>query len=107
MLSPRMQGWTLTLTAYTYTPKYIPGVGNAVTDALRRLPFEDNSLEKLSVFEAVNLLQHLQTSPVTSQRVRLWTTRDPILSQVKRALQQGWLTSIPPKLKPYSIRKMN
>ncbi len=103
--SPRMQLWARTMMAYSYSLKYIPGRDNAVTNALSRLHNVDNSLKKAPIFEAVNLLQDLQTSPVTSWSVRLWTARDPILSQVKRISQQGWPTSSPPELRPNSLRK--
>ena len=106
MASPRMQRWALTLSSYSYVMKYIKGNTNQVADALSRLPIVDNAGNRAPPFEAVNLLQHMVNAPVTSQRISQWTARDPLLAQVKRALQVGWPNgNSPPELKPYSMRQ--
>ncbi len=95
MPSPCMQGWTPTLTAYTYTPRYIPRRDNAVTDALSRLPFEDDSLKKSPVFEAVNLQQHLlsQREDLNDSRPHTITSKACITTGIAQVCP-------PPEIKP-------
>ena len=50
--------------------------------------------------------ERLSHSPVSAKQIKRWTDRDPVLSQVRRFLMQGW----PPvvgegELTPYAKRK--
>lgn len=105
MSSPRMQRWALTLSSYAYTMKHVPGSSNQIADALSRLPIVDNIKDGAHPIEPVNLLQNMENAPVTSLQIAQWTVRDPLLSQVKRALQVGWPHRSPPEFQPYSIRQ--
>ena len=49
--------------------------------------------------ETVLLMQGLQTSPLTFNQLKQWTTQDPVLSRVHKMLLKGW-----PELKPYQVR---
>ncbi|BHF83536.1 hypothetical protein SprV_0902667900 [Sparganum proliferum] len=105
MSSPRMQRWALTVSAYTYAMKYVTGSANVVADALSRLPIVDDGINGAPVFETVNLLQNPVNAPVTCQQIRQWTSRDPLLSRVKRALQSGWPSSTSSDFQPFFSRQ--
>ena len=47
----------------------------------------------------------LQSSPVTSAKIKQWTDRDPLLSHVRRMVLHGWHDSDDPKLCPFTRRK--
>jgi hypothetical protein len=52
------------------------------------------------------LMEKLSNSPVNVKQIKQWTDRDPILSQVKRFLMQGWPSVIEDDgLRPYAKRK--
>ena len=53
------------------------------------------------------MLQFLDSTPVTVTQVRLWTSRDPVLSAVLRYTQNGWPTdaaAVPADFRPYQQR---
>ena len=87
----RIQRWALTLSAYQYRIKYRKaGSENANADAFSSLPLPDTpSLTGLPP-ETVFLLDRLSKDPVTAKQIKMWTERDPVLSQVKRWVMQGW-----------------
>ncbi|XP_035806354.2 uncharacterized protein K02A2.6-like [Amphiprion ocellaris] len=106
MASARVQRWALTLSAYQYRILYKAGSENANADAFSRLPLPDTpSLCSLPP-ETVFLLERLSTSLVTAKQIKMWTDRDPVLSQVKRWLMQGWPAAVEQEeLKPYARRQ--
>ena len=55
--------------------------------------------------ETVLLLDILNSLPVTSEHIRQWTSKDPVLSKVKIMIQQGWQNSKEANLAPYQRRK--
>ena len=57
--------------------------------------------------EFVNLLEFLNSSPVTVDQIRNWTARDPTLSMVYRFVQEGWPESdgnLSEEFRPYKAR---
>ena len=82
MASSRMQRWALTLLAYEYELIYRPGEQNGNADALSRLPFPVVPDTTPIPGDIVHLLETINTSLVDATYVKLWTTRDPVLSQV-------------------------
>ena len=52
------------------------------------------------------LMESLQISPVTVTQVKRWTDFDPVLSTVRKFVQQGWPRSVSPDLHPYHSRQM-
>ena len=66
-----------------YTMTYKPGKDIPVTDALSRLPTDEiqNNNTVPIPGETVMFLEHLDTTPVTSQKIATWTKRDTVLSQ--------------------------
>jgi hypothetical protein len=89
--SARIQRWALLLENYSYTLTYRQGglIGNA--DCLSRLPVtSDNDQVSQMSQEAVLSLSTMNITPVTSDRIALWTTKDPILSKVLDFVKNGW-----------------
>jgi hypothetical protein len=77
----------LTLSAYQYTFVYRAGKDNA-NELSRLLP--EMSATTVVPRETIFLMERLSNSPVNAKQFRQWTTRDPILAQVKRFLMQLW-----------------
>ena len=52
-------------------------------------------------------MEHLTTTPVFACQIKQCTDRDPLLSKVKRYVQQGWpgVVSEESVLRPYERRK--
>ena len=53
----------------------------------------------------IQLLDTLESSPLTSSKVEKLTDRDPTLSLVRRMVQKGWQKNGDANLCPYSLRK--
>ena len=106
MASPRVQRWSLMLSAYDYNIKYRCGIDNANADAMSRLPLEDGALGIRTPGDVVQLMEHLSTTCVTSDKIRVWTKRDPVTSRVLQYVRDGWPSDVSDEsLKPYVIRK--
>ena len=105
LASARIQRWALTLSAYNYTISYKPGsqLGNA--DLLSRLPLRESSKEERLPGEYIQLLDNLQTSPLSATHIKNLTNRDPVLSQIAHMLLNGWADTSDPSLHPYQRRK--
>ncbi|KAL9978544.1 hypothetical protein ACROYT_G016071 [Oculina patagonica] len=82
MASSRMQRWALTLLAYEYELIYRPGEENGNADALSHLPLPVAPETTPIPGDIIHLLETINTSPVDATKVKLWTARDPVLSQV-------------------------
>ncbi|XP_034549867.1 uncharacterized protein K02A2.6-like [Notolabrus celidotus] len=106
MASARIQRWALTLSAYQYTIIYKPGKDNANADALSRLPLPETPVSTYVPPETVFSLEMLSETPVKAAQIKQWTERDPVLSQVKIFLLQGWPRVVDNEdLRPYATRK--
>ena len=107
MASARLQRWALILGAYQYTISYRPGEKMANADGLSRLPLPESpaSAEVPLPGEVVCLLQTLQSSPITAEQIRQWTTKDPILSRVRELVAKGWNENSDEQLAPYQKKK--
>ena len=106
MASSRMQRWALTLLAYEYELIYRPGEQNGNADALSRLPLQVVPETTPIPGDIVHLLETINSSPVDATKVQLWTTRDPVLSQVLQFVLHGWPTAVEEEaLKPYLARR--
>lgn len=107
MASARIQRWALTLSAYQYSIEYKAGSDNANADAFSRLPLPDTPHHTGFPPETVFLMDRLSQAPVTAKQIKLWTERDPVLSQVKRWVMQGWPDTVEQEgFKPYVKRKL-
>ena len=106
MTSSRMQRWALTLLAYEYELLYCPGNENGNADGLSRLPVLDVPGSTPVPGDIVYLLETINTSPVDATTIKLWTARDPVLSQVLQFVLQGWASYVEKEaLKPFFIRR--
>ena len=95
MASARIQRWALLLSSYQYTVINKLGSQMVNADVLSRLPLPEMPESVPIPGETVLLMQNLETSPVTFNHLRQWTTKDPTLSKIHRLLLQGW---------PYQVR---
>ena len=88
--SSRMQRWTLTLLAYEYELVYRPGRDNGNADALSRLPLEASPETTPVPGDIIFLMENLAITPVDATKVKQWTARDPVMSQVLQFVLHGW-----------------
>ena len=104
MASARVQRWALTLSAYDYQIVYKPGSKHANADSLSRLPLPEEPVEVPIPGETILVMETLDSSSITSCQIRLWTDRDPVLSQVRDKLMAGWQDTTDETLVPYQRR---
>ena len=103
MASSRMQRWALTLLTYAYELIYRPGRENGNADTLSRLPLPD---VPQSTPVPRHLIENINASPVDALKVKQWTARDPVLSQVMQFVLQGWPPVVEDaQLQPYFTRR--
>ena len=92
MASARVQRWALILSAYSYTIQYKKGAENSNADALSRLPLPTKMNDPpRQPAEVVYLMDYLNSSdsPISSDQIRAWTDKDPVLSKVKGMVLSG------------------
>ena len=106
MASGRLQRWALTLGAYDYSIQYREGSKNANADALSRLPLPSTVKDVPRPAELVHLMEHLDTSLISSSLIRTWTDQDQTLSKVKSWLLNGWPShKLEEQFQPFVRRK--
>ena len=105
MASSRVQRWALTLSAYNYKLVYKPGAKNGNADALSRLPLKDSVNHTPKPADYVFVMNHMESTPVTPDYIREWTSRDPVLSQVREFVLKGWPSQGSPDIAPYWKRR--
>ena len=106
MASSRMQRWALSLLAYEYELIYRPGNQNGNADSLSRLPLCDVPTTTPIPGNIINLMEHINASPVDASKLKLWTDLDPVLSRVKQFVLNGWPAKVHrADLQPYFTRK--
>ena len=57
--------------------------------ALSRLPLKTPEMEVPKPPELVCLVEYLDSTPLTSSQIRVWTDHDPALSKVKKWVNGG------------------
>ena len=62
--------------------------GNA--DMLSRLPLPVSPTEVPVPGEMIMLMDMLNSLPVTSHQIKIWTDHDPVLSKVRDFVLKGW-----------------
>ena len=102
--SARIQRWALTLSAYDYIISYKPGKDQASAD-LSRLPLAGFPKETPTSADTILLMECLETSPTSYNNIKSWTSRDPLLSKVRKMILQGWQVSSNEALRPFQLRK--
>ncbi|RXN30262.1 putative protein K02A2.6-like protein [Labeo rohita] len=103
----RMQRWALFLGGHRYRIEFKRTNRHANADGLSRLPLDLTSTE--SVKESIPLdvftLAQLEGSPVTAEMVQRETRKDPTLSQVYAATQNGWNAEAKSRFAQYYQRR--
>ena len=106
MASARIQSWALTLSNYDYNKlEYMPGYRISHADCMSRLPLSDAPSHVPVPQEFVLALSTFGETPINSDQIEKWTSADPVLSQVRRFIEQGWSDQTPPKFDCYCHRK--
>lgn len=103
MAASRIQRWSIFLSAFKYSLKYIKG-GDNVADSLSRLPLQSNQKEP---FEAnyINFI-HDRGIEIDHKKIKYETARDKLLSKVYLAVQSGSLSSLKDEIyKPFVRRE--
>ena len=98
--SSRIQRWALTLSAYQYKT----GKSLCNTDALSRPPRPVTTNSDKLPGDLVHLIDHSSTTAVNAEAIKDWTSKDPVLSQVRRYVMVGWPDNVSTDLKPYQSR---
>ena len=107
MASGRIQRWALILQCYKFTLKHRSGELLGTADALSRLPIKTSDEATPIPADWVQLVNFLESAPITSRDIKDATLKDPLLSKVYRFCQQGWPNSVhwDQELTPYTRRK--
>ena len=106
LASSRIQRWSLTLAAYRYKLVYKPGAANANADGFSRLPLPERPESTPDPADYVLIMNHMESTSVNPDKIRQWTQRDPVTSQVYECVLNGWPYECPDKdLAPYFTRR--
>ena len=105
MASARIQRWALTLSNYEYKMEYMPGAIISHADCNSRLPLPDAPSHVPFPQEVVLALSTVDKTRINSDQIEKWTSADPVLSQVRRFVEQGWSNQTPPEFDCYRHRK--
>ena len=93
MASTRIQRWSLTLNAYSYTILYCSGKSNGNADSLSRLPLPKSLVDVPTPGDVLLTMTKINKSPICSTDIKAWTLKDPLFSKVLRYITRGWLLS--------------
>ena len=102
--SSRIQRWALTLSAYQYTIRHKSGVTLSNADALSRLPRPTTTSGDCQPGDLTHLIDHLSATTVDATRIKDWTSKDPVLSNIRKCVLVGWPDEVNPELKPFRSR---
>ena len=103
MAAARLQRWALVLSAYLYTIEFKPTQQHANADRLSRLPLGDRQPPSTCSAFVVGQLEAL---PISSEQLEVATRQDPLLSLVRRYIQEGWPSNTSAELKPFRDRQL-
>ena len=106
MASARLQRRALMLAAYDYSIVYRPGSKLANADCLSTLPMPQSVPTHPVPGDTIMLLEETNEFPVNVSQIRTWTTKDPLLSRVRKLEQCGFPEHLKSDkdLKPYLQR---
>ena len=92
----RLARWSLMLSQYNYTIEYHPTKQHGNADALSRLPagpdlsFDgeegDNDVDTVCTIRTISS----QLQPYSRNQLKDSTNKDPVISEVKRYVREGW-----------------
>ena len=107
MTSPRLQRFALRLSAYNYRLMHKPGKQISNADGLSRLPVGDEIEASEMPGEAIMSMEVVNGTPVSCDKIKSWTDKDPVLSKVREFVLTGrWPYTVPEEIKPYAYRKI-
>ncbi|XP_034094911.1 uncharacterized protein K02A2.6-like [Gymnodraco acuticeps] len=104
MGSPRVQRWAVHLSAYEYHIVNKPGKNNANVDPLSRLPLSED-VQESETAEQVLMIDLLDDTLVDTAKIKHWTAKDVILSQVHGYVLSGGPSVTEAPLKLYHQRR--
>ena len=88
--SAHIQRWALTMAMYEYTIAYRSTAAHGNEDTMRRLPLPESPQVTPLPSEMVLLMEELNTTSITEERIRVWTNSDPFCSHVKQFVKIVW-----------------
>ena len=104
--SPRVQRWSLSLSAYDYDLVHKPGVDHANADGLSRLPVDEAATTVPTPGDIVLLMEHMDNTTVTAAQIRGKSRHNPVLAKVSQYVMHGWPTTVTEQeIIPYANRK--
>jgi hypothetical protein len=107
MASSRIQHWALTLSAHCYSIHYKAGKLLSNADAFSRLPCPVTTTHKHFPEDLNLLINHLSATSIGPANIREWTTKDPVLSSIRRFILTGWPEhKLREEFTPYTSQKM-
>ena len=89
MASTRIQRWAILLGGYHYHIEYKPGQQNTNADVFSQLPLTTTPLEVPTPPEVIDMMELIDTTPVSVSQIRTQTAHDPTLSRVKEFVTNG------------------
>lgn len=87
MAAARMQRWALSLSGFNYSIEYIKGISNDA-DHLSRMPQNVKSQNNVEN-SYINFIEKENSSQLNFKNIAIETRRDPILSKLSHAIQNG------------------
>ena len=90
MASGRIQRWALMLQSYPFKLIHRSGAVLGTADALSRLPLPGTNESVPVPAEWSNLINFLDSSPVTALQIKDHTRTDPVLARVFKYCELGW-----------------
>ena len=99
--------WALALQAYTYDLQHKPGKQHTNADALSRIPYPNNpSSGTLGTPGAtVQLIEELDSGPISATDIEKATKKDSILAWVHHHVLVGWPQSVDDRLRRFQLIK--
>ena len=105
MASGRIQRWSLMLQAYSFELYHRSGKSLGMADALSRLPVTTSPESVPVCAEWIQLVNALDTTPVTAKEISKWSNKDPVIAKVLLFLDCGWPETVEDTLKPFFHRR--
>ena len=90
MVSQHLQRWIILLSGYELEIKYRPGSNNSNADAMSRLPVPSKVQDPPVSWEIINLVEHLEGTPIIAKQIEVWTSCNVILAKVRNHGVYGW-----------------
>ncbi|MGL6082193.1 MAG: RNase H-like domain-containing protein [Gammaproteobacteria bacterium] len=107
--SKRLQRWALTLLNYDFNIEYVNTINFGAADALSRLckfnSDEEDTVIAALCFEEIDLEEKIKFEGVNSELIALATTNDPILSLIRKFMDENRSFNEEKKLKEFENKR--